>query len=293
LALLCGDRVQSRELFERALAYYSSLAPTEERAWAEIGFAEATRDESSLARYANELEASQDSITWIPYQRVRSELAIENNRPVEARVRLQRILAWMNTPEASHPSRSNQWHTEFRNVGQLFLRLMLGEGQTRDALDLLQRLRKTEALTLSTPHDTVSVPANGALVFAFASVGERFAAWRIDADSVDFRWVPVSRSEVERQARCLHRLIASPQSDPREIELRGASIGSALFGPWLETVAPNRPLIIQTDDALANLAFVALPGSREPLGLEHAVSVTRSIFQSTILVPCRVRARSS
>jgi tetratricopeptide (TPR) repeat protein len=274
LALLCGDRVQSKGLFGRALAYYATLAPSENRAWAEIGFAEASRDESRLALFAPELEASEDSISWIPYQRARSELAIQSNHLAEARGRLNRIVAWMNRPEVSLHGRSKQWYAEFQAVGQLFLRLMLSEGQAREALDFLELWRMTEGLALSQVDDPARVPANGALMFSFYPVGDRFAAWRVDGDSVDFRWVPVPRSEVERLVRCLHRLISSRQSDLREITSLGGYLSNALFGSWLESAAPNRPLVIQTDDTLNNLAFAALPGNREPLGLEHAISVT-------------------
>jgi hypothetical protein len=274
LALRCGDQPQSRELFEQAIAYYATLAPSENRAWAEIGFAEATRDESRFAKFAPELEMSKDSITWIPYQRVRSELAVERGRLGEARERLVRIVAWMKTPEASHPSRSLQWHAEFRATEEVFLDLMLRQGQIREAFDLLQQWRLTEELELANVRDPARTSADGALAFVFVPVGNRFAAWRVDGEAVDFRWASAPRSEVERLARCLHRLMASPESDRAQISAFGTRIREALFGSWLDSIASDRALIIQTEETLADLAFAALPTKGEPLGLEHPISVT-------------------
>jgi CHAT domain-containing protein len=59
-----------------------------------------------------------------------------------------------------------------------------------------------------------------------------------------------------------------------EIDATGGELRRALFGSWLDAVAPGRALLIQTDQSLAGVAFAILPGQREPLGIEHPVSVT-------------------
>jgi CHAT domain-containing protein len=113
------------------------------------------------------------------------------------------------------------------------------------------------------------------VIFSFASLGERVAAWRSYGPDTDFRWVPVEKPQLDLLTRRLRRLLSSPSSAPAEIQESGLQLKEALFGDWLRQIPADEPLVIQIDDALANVAFGALPGSRDSLGIEHPVSITR------------------
>jgi CHAT domain-containing protein len=113
------------------------------------------------------------------------------------------------------------------------------------------------------------------VAFAFAGVGAKIAVWRRDGTEVSFRWCAVPRAEAERMARCFGRLMESPESSLDEIRRLGAQIRTGLFGSWLDGIPRGRPVLIQVyEGPLANLAFAALPGLSEELGLEHPVAVT-------------------
>jgi tetratricopeptide (TPR) repeat protein len=274
LALQCGRPVVARKLFEQAMTYYESLAPSENQAWAEIGFAEATHDESRLLPFAARLEKSQDSVVWIPYQQVRSALALQQGRLADAQARLSRITAWLRAHEASHSNKSNQWHAELRAAGQLSVETLLRQGKFRPAFEALQQFRAAEWQPLSiAPASATRLPEN-AEQFSFVSLENRFGAWRLDGDAMEFRWIDVSRAEVVRLTRCLRRLVTSPDSRITDIGDLSARLRKTLFGTWLDGIALDRPLVIQTDEALIDLPFSLFPGKNEPLGLEHPISVT-------------------
>ena len=273
LALECGDQTDSERLFGQALRFYGTLAPSQNRAWAEIGFAEATGDESRLASYAAELEDSRDPVIWIPYQRLRSALALKHGRPAEALERLGRISDWMRRPVLSTTDRSNQWHFEFYSTLNIYLKLLLQQDRSDEAFARMQEWRALEERRLASSHER-RVPVDRAVVFSLMEVDGRIAAWRADGDALNFRWASIDRVQLDRMTRQFRRLMTSPTANLLMIEKVGGQLADALFGGWLKSVAEGRPMVIQTDGTMGNLPFQVLPGRSEPLGIEHPLSVT-------------------
>jgi hypothetical protein len=115
----------------------------------------------------------------------------------------------MKSSAAAHQKQFHQWHAEYRSALHILLKLLLQQGKDREALEQLQQWQALEELTLFNHDDRARVPGIGALVFVFLPLDDKFAAWRVDGDAADFRWVTLSRPELERLARCWHRLISS------------------------------------------------------------------------------------
>jgi cytochrome c-type biogenesis protein CcmH/NrfG len=271
MSLRCGDNSEAQTLFQQALDFYKGLAPSDDRVWAEIGLADASGDESRLAEFGLEIEGSADALLWVPYQRVRAKLALDRGRVNEARQRVDRLEKWM---ESASPAESLRWQSEFRAAAQINLDLLAKEGRIQDSFAALQRWRRTEA-PLSISRETPPLKLASAAIFSYASVGSRMAAWRRDGSQTDFRWLPLAKPQVEQLVRHFQHLLRSPESALTEITEVGRQLDAALFGEWLPAVRKDQELLIQADDVLANLAFSALPGMSEPLGIEHAISLTR------------------
>jgi tetratricopeptide (TPR) repeat protein len=275
LALRSGAQVEAGELFERALAKYDRLAPSLDREWAEIGFADATGDESRLDQFEGTLDRAPDAMLWIPYERVRARLALNHGRIAEAENRLNRIVTWMASYGTETSAPGYRWEAEFRAAGQLMQEVLDRQGRLAESYGFLQRWLALEERAHSPVAGASRVRIGTAVAFAVAAVGPRIAVWRRDGDHVAFRWSSVERPEAERLARSFTRLMESPSSSPQEIHKVGSQIRAGLFGHWLDNLPPGRRLVIQVyTGPFANLAFAALPGHRDELGLENPVAVT-------------------
>lgn len=275
LSLRCGDVERARAHFKDALGYYADFKTRPvSRAWAEIGFADATGDESSLLGVAEELEGSPDPMVWIPYERVRARLALSAGRLEQAHARLERISNWLNSPNAIHPSHDHHWRGEFRESGELMLQLLLTQGRATDAFLLLQQWKANDERSLTAVVHPARAPDENAVKFAVAEVRGRLAVWRSDGAALEFRWATEPAADVSRLARRLTRMLESPESSVPAISSLARQIGTALFGSWLGEIAPDRAVIIQCAESIGDLAFAVLPGTAESLGLEHQVSTT-------------------
>jgi CHAT domain-containing protein len=63
-------------------------------------------------------------------------------------------------------------------------------------------------------------------------------------------------------------------SSPEDLRRAGSDLREALFGDWLNHLDPETTLLIQIDPIFPDLAFAALPGRADPLGIEHPLSIT-------------------
>jgi tetratricopeptide (TPR) repeat protein len=288
LAMRCGDPSQAADLYRQALNYYATLAPNNDRAWAEIGFAELTGDESRLSRVERDLETVPDAILWVPYQRVRARLAMNEGRFAEAHARLDKIKTWMQGRE---PQPGYRWQGEFRKAAEVLFDLLAREGRLQDSFDTLQQWRLAEESTRTHLRRPAHVADQWAIVFAFAPVGKRLATWRRSGSSIEFRWAIHDRNEIERLARCYRRLLESPDSSLDEIAYFGNRLKAALFGGWMESMSTAQPILIQAEGELANIAFSALPGmAGRPIALtpfaiqEHPLPNTVSALRTALLI---------
>ena len=275
LTMRCGDPKAAAQLFAEALAYHQTLAPNDDRAWAEIGMAEATRDESRLSSVADSLESNVDSIVWVPYQRVRAQIALQSGRTEEARVRLFRVQDWMRNggyvPNGKQ-SGASRWRLEFDYLCETLISLLLREGKAEQALEVLQRTREAgDSSVAIRGHDAML----DVTLFSFAAIGGRIAVWKREGNSIEFRWASLGADEIERLARRFHRLIQSSESDLQEVRQTGTTIRDALFGTWLDAKSSS-PIVIQFGAELRNVPFGVLPGHSMALGLERPVSMTAS-----------------
>jgi len=280
LCLRAHDPGEARQHFSDAVAY-SARAPVRPatRAWAEIGLAEATGDYSRLVTVANELERSQDPMVWIPYERVRTSLAVSAGRLQEAHAHLDRIARWLYSPEPSAPWRDKQWYGEFRSARELQLSLLLEEGQPTEAFRQLQRWRAAEEWSVSSRHaPPAHAPDREAIKFALTEIGDHLGVWRLDHGVIDFRWAAEPLSVLAPLVRRLERLLESPQSSNMTIDACAHTIAALLFGRWLDQLEPNRPVLIQAGENLAGLPFAALPAGDGYLGLKRPVAITPFAF---------------
>jgi hypothetical protein len=277
MAIRCGDADEADTLYRRALDYYSSLAPIVGRAWIEIGFADASGDESRLIRVEDELENISDASIWVPYQRVRAQIALGKGRFEDARARLNRIALWMENPEKPEPAPSHRWRAEFRAAEQVQLELLARQARLGEALEAMERWRRMEDRTRTRILPAFANRDATPLVFAFAKVGSRLAAWRIDGSRTDFRWTPAELGGTVRMVHRWRRLLASPASSVGEIAAAGSYLQAALFGGWLAELPAGYPVLIQSEGTLCNLAFSALPGLRG-----HPIAVTSFAIPSAM-----------
>jgi hypothetical protein len=271
MAMRSGDPEQAAMIFRRALQIYRTLAPSDDRAWAEIGLADVTGDESGLAMFGSEMERSSDALLWVPYERVRAKIALSHGRLEEARQRLDLLRKWMLT---ASEEQSAPWLSEFRNAAQTNLELLLREQKLDDSFGLVQRWRQLEEPVDPLWRNTPGGSLEPCAIFSFAFVGPRLATWRRDGSRTDFRWAAVERKDVERLIRRFDALLRSSESKLTDIRDVGGALERHLFGDWLGAVPRDRGLLIQADETLMNVSFAALPGATEPLGLEHPLSVT-------------------
>ena len=282
LNLRNGERAEARRLFQNALAYYAqSKSPrTAIRAWAEVGFADASGDGSSLAPFEQDLEDSPDPLVWVPYERVRATLSLRGGQMAEAHRHLDRISAWLVSAEATRPAGSRQWLGELRQAREVALDLLLREGRTGDAFRLLQQWKEIEEGAGREASVASHAADDNALWFGFARVRGRLAVWRAEGMRIDFRWATKPAGEVQRLTRQLARLLESPRGNLAEIDGVANTVAEVLFGSWLTELTPNRSVVFQGDDTVAGLAFAVLPVRNSRLGLAHPVSVTPLAFPS-------------
>jgi hypothetical protein len=280
LCLRDHDPGEARRHFSDAVAY-AAQTPVRPAtlAWAEIGLAEATGDDARLLTVANQLEHSGDPMIWIPYERVRTSLALSAQRLPEAHAHLDRIARWIYSPEPSAPWRDKQWYGEFRSARELQLQLLLQEGQDAEAFRQLQRWRSAEESSISGgPVHPAFASDRDAVKFALLEIGDRVGVWRCDRGAIDFRWAIEPVSKIAPLVRRLERLLESAQSSVAAIDACARRIAADLFGAWLDQIEPDRPAVIQSGDALAALPFAALPAADGYLGLKHPVAVTPFAF---------------
>jgi len=287
LSLRCGDPAAARSLFQTALVHYSqSAAPRSvSRAWAAIGFADASGDESGLSAFDTELSQSPDPMIWVPYERLRATFALADGQLGQAQEHLSRVSGWLVQPGADRPA-SRQWRAELRQAREVAVEIPLREGKVGEAFRLLQQWKSAEERE-TTKHLARYASEENAVRFSLTRTMNRLAVWRVDGAVIDFRWASKPEVEVAAIAQRLDRLLQSPDSAMDEVDALAAALKDTIFGSWLEELSRNRTVIIQTDEDAPNLAFAVLPVGSSRLGLDWALAVTPLSFAQDRFPPYR------
>lgn len=95
-------------------------------------------------------------------------------------------------------------------------------------------------------------------VIAYARLPEGFVAWVYDDRGISFYKINAPPTKIASLARSFRRLCSNPDSNVATIRQEGQALYGLLITPVLDSLAPDRGLIIEADDELTGIPFEAL-----------------------------------
>ncbi len=267
-------KLQQRAYDQARRVYDSSqggAAPLSSRAWLELLMAEGDGRYERLSPFLSVLETSQDLFVRVPYQRLRALQEAEQGNRKAAIQRLESAFSWLGAqPAGASPQ---IWRRELMQIRDQLLDAYLSDGQADSAWRFLERsLARDEASMRKGQlrRSSAAAPA----VFSIRPVGQRLWVWHKQGERMRVRAATLPVADVERSIRHLQRLAANPHADRSVLRAQADAVSSAIFGSWLQDLAPGEPLLFQAEGIYAAIPFPLLQGKNEVLGNERIISLT-------------------
>lgn len=98
----------------------------------------------------------------------------------------------------------------------------------------------------------------GSTLLSYAKLPPGYAVWIVDEQGIEAKWIPATSEELERIVTQFTRLCANPASDPVLLRKEGSAIYELLLAPIMNRLKPGRTLILEGDEAIAELPVQAL-----------------------------------
>jgi CHAT domain-containing protein/cytochrome c-type biogenesis protein CcmH/NrfG len=249
-ALRQGDVEQATQLLETIKPTLDS-GPTFD---AEIGFYSASADLAMLRADPVATESALRSAIYL------SEWALQSYRSETDR---------------------REWAEETRNAYRDVVEWMLRQGDAASALELWEwycgaELRSNDSLSVvsgpnkppdpnqAPPLPTPTVVANrlpflrDETIVAYGVFPDGIAVWAYDNRGVFSRWIPISLAAVQELVLRFVRLCSDPNSDLNVLRLAARSLYDLLVAPVAGRLVPDRAIVFEPDDILAELPWSAL-----------------------------------
>jgi CHAT domain-containing protein len=165
------------------------------------------------------------------------------------------------------------------------------EGDAEGALELWESFRGAELSAVASVHSgspTLSQLHEVALrlpsltketVIAYSVLPRGLAAWVYDDRGVRSNWVQGNPKEIQAQVQRFRTLCSDFTSEQSDVERNARNLFDVLVAPIEKQIASDRLLIIDADDALAEIPFEALIDSQgHYLGDRFPIVASRGIY---------------
>jgi CHAT domain-containing protein/Flp pilus assembly protein TadD len=174
----------------------------------------------------------------------------------EAIRRHQAILCSLPGPLARLSSASRA-RESYRNLADL----ELTKRSDPEAALHVWNLYRSQLSGNTTMNDWISVVRPDTIVLVYAVLPSGIAAWCRRGNSLRGRVLQVRPEDVERDARTLTRMAASPHSNSQELTAVAERLRRVLLDPFHGEISANAPLLIDADQWLSLIPFSLLSGS--------------------------------
>ncbi len=271
---LAAQELQKLDMLSVSFAAKESLEAY--RIYAQTGLAEIELREGKLHQAEDRLNAIRKDINRINTFTVARAFYLVYGELSEAQGKLsQAEWAFQNAAAATQPIRLKNsserysWAQENSVIYRSLIQLELKKGDTRKALVTWEWYRSALLGQVSTyrslqslwdfrKFDARMADLKDRTVISYSLLPDGLAVWVFDDHGLDMRWAPIDTGSLANLEEYFFAMCSDPQSDLARLQSRGHRLFDVLIRPVMDRLNPDRVVVIETDEVMADLPFPAL-----------------------------------